>query len=124
MAYSKDELKDIIGARLQDRNKERVRYLREVQALGEVVSELQADPRWERFGRPIESALRQAEQMVTEMEHKLAGVYLPPDEYAKTKMFQAKYQGRAEAFREVLNAAKTLIEAGNQAKEELEKETA
>ena len=120
MAYTREELIPFIQER-DSKEAQRQFRLQSVKAAGENVSELQADPRWEKFFRPIEAQSENLKHNLANVERKLSGAYLPPEEYTKTKIAQAGIQGQISSFDYVINLAKTLIEAGNKAKEELEK---
>ena len=122
MAYTREELMPLLQEREQQQEAQRQFRLQSVKAAGENVSELQADPRWEKFFRPIEAQSENLKHGLVAIERKLTGDYLPSEEYANAKIAQARVQGQIAGFDYVIGLAKTLIEAGNKAKEELEKQ--
>lgn len=121
MAYNREELKDILDAKDQQFAERKLRVLRHAQQIGDTVSELQADPKWEKYSRPISEWLHVAKSRVETVEKKLAGDVLQPDEYVRLKVQQARAQGEFAAFTAVMKLAKDLISGGNQAREEIEK---
>lgn len=100
-------------------NDQRIRQLRERQATGQKISELVADPRWEIFGREIESIRATYERRSEAAKVKLLNHLLLGDEYLQTKMEQAQADAAATALTLILGRAKVLIEQGEQAMNEL-----
>lgn len=96
-------------------------FLKERVYTAQQMSELATDPRFERWGREVETQKRQAETRAKACEQQLLGSYLTPDQYNKVKCEHATWTGMVQAFDMALVVAKTMIEMGEKAAEELKK---
>lgn len=90
-------------------------------ALGQKMSELTADPRWEIYGRALEQAKEIHERRIEAADQTLLGEFLDTVNYGKVKVARAYAEGYAKALAFALTAAKELIEQGEKATEELKK---
>ncbi len=93
--------------------------LKQQQATGQKMSELAAHPLWEVYGRHVESVKAFNEASVKADEAKLLHEYLNAEDYAKLKISLAYKHGAIQSLTTALTIAKTLIEQGEKAAEEL-----
>lgn len=94
---------------------------RQVQAQGIKMSELVADPRWEIYGRYIETERANHEASAKGIESKLLDDLNPlePHEERKARLHLAHNRAAIEAYTLALSIAKTLIERGQAAEAEI-----
>ena len=119
MSLSFEEIQAQQRPQREQARADHVRQLRERQEVGQKMSELMADPRWEIWGRHLESMRDQAKDRLALIEIKLTSEVLSPDEYLRVKVSQAQARGMWQSYNNALLLAKTLIEQGEKAVEEL-----
>ena len=121
MSLQREDIEDRLTAQETERQKVRVHQLRIVAAVGQTMSELKADPRWELYGRHLELMRNQNEDLAKKCELSLVGPkMLDPKEYAQLKVELARYRAYGDAYSKALEIAQTLIERGEQALKEIE----
>ena len=119
MSQSLEELKPFLAKDAEDRKAARIFQLRAKIEAAQKVSELVADPRWELWGRHIE-AMRDAHQVqASSARWRLCAKFLQGEEYLKVKIVQVEEDAAVKALNQALLVAKTLIEQGEKAAEEL-----
>lgn len=119
MGQSLEELKPFLTQDTEDRKAARIFQLRAKMEAHQKVSELVADPRWEFWGRHIE-AMRDAHQArATTASRRFIAEFLQGKEYVKVKMAQVEADSAVRALNQAILVAKTLIEQGEKAAEEL-----
>jgi len=108
-----------LEAEQREYNNRKVDRLRIVKAEGTMMSELQADPRWERYGRYLEAEKKKAEAAVKHCESKLLDILNPltPLEEQKFKMWLVNAKAGALAYGKALTIAQDLITLGDKAEE-------
>ena len=111
------ELKPFREQRAADRAVERFSKLEAIRQVGNTLSELRADPRWEVYGRYIEQERAKNEASAKAQERALLDMVnpMPALDELKAKLRLAHNQGAMEAYKVALEIAKTLIEQGEKA---------
>ena len=121
MSLQREDIEDRLTAQESERQKARVHQLKIVAAVGQTMSELKADPRWEVWGRHLELMRQQNEDLAHKCELLLLGPkMLDPKEYAQLKVDLTRYRAYSDAYSKALEVAQTLIERGAQALKEIE----
>ena len=116
MAYGLEDLTPHIKKLEKDQQVKVLDHMRQVQGVGVVMSELQADPRWAIYGNHLEFMKQRYKTSQERTERLLLdGKFLNSEEYGKTKIEQAEYRGTVRGIELALTLAKKLIEEGEQA---------
>ena len=119
MGYSFEEIQALQKPQRESARQSHIEQLQARASVGQKISELQADPRWEVFGRHV-NALRSTEfDRETSSQNRLINAILTSEDYLKVKIAQASSSAAVKAYDNVMNLAKTLIEQGESALKEL-----
>lgn len=119
MSQSLEELKPFLAQDAEERKAMRIFQLRAKMEAHQKISELIADPRWELWGRHIEAMRDVHQAKATTTSKRLIAEFLQGEEYMKVKMAQIEADAAVKALNQALLVAKTLIEQGEKAAEEL-----
>lgn len=119
MGQSLEELRPYLKLGEAARKSNAAFQLRERQAVGRKMSELVADPRWEQYGRHLDAIKESYIRRNGVATAKLTGNLLLGDEYLQVKMEQLRTEEAIKALNTALKIAKTLIEEGEKATEDL-----
>lgn len=116
MAYGREDFSDRINKAKEEQRVAVLERMRQVQGVGGVMSELQADPRWAIYGNHLAEIKQRYKQSQEAAERLLLdGKFLNNEEYGKTKIQQAEHRGAVRGIEIALSIAKELIERGEQA---------
>jgi len=121
MNYTHAELDQILKDQQNRRRELSLANMRQTKLMGDAVSELQSDPRWEKYCRPIELWLKESKAKVENYKTMLLRSYVPHEEYTKLRISYAEESARMMALEEVVGLAKRLVEDGKLAEMELGK---
>ena len=117
MAIQLEDTKEWREQKTQEAKLRNLEQMRHQAAVAEVMSELQADPRWAVYGNHLQSILENYEREVKGYEQSLLGhEFLEPKKYVQLKISLATAKGAVNGIRIALNLAKSLIERGETAK--------
>lgn len=116
MAYTLEDFGPHIKKLKEEQRVKVLDHMRQVQGVGVVMSELQADPQWAIYGNHLEALKQRYKQGQGGAERLLLdGKFMGSKEYGDTKIMQAEYRGIVRGIDLALNLAKELIERGEQA---------
>ena len=120
MGYSFEEIQALQKPQRESARQAHIEQLQARASVGQKISELQADPRFEVWGRHVEAMKAIAQQRLDTVEHELtSNKLLRHDEYISYKIMQSSARGEVLAYNNALSVAKTLIEQGESALKEL-----
>lgn len=119
-----NQLEDIQPHLEKKRQEERLKTVEQIRhqvRVAAVMSELQADPRWELWGNHVEAVKAEYKRQEGGYTQALAGnEFLEPKRYGQLKLSQAEARGVVKGIEIAMNMAKVLIERGEAAIKELE----
>ena len=119
MSLSFEEIQRLQRPERESARQSHIEQLQARASVGQKISELQADPRWEVLGRHIEALMDQERERRRMTEFHLVNSILTGDAYLTAKVKHAKADGAFHAYNQVMQLAKVLIEQGESALKEL-----
>jgi hypothetical protein len=121
MGTSLEELSPHLKRTAQAQRLQNVHQLRERQVVGQKISELLADPRWEIYGRHVEAVRDSYQRRLDAVGADLLTQFYSETEYMKKRCEYAQAKEAVKALDTALTIAKTLIEQGEAAAAEINK---
>ena len=116
MSYGLEDLAPHIKKLEKDQQVKVFDHMRQVQGVGVVMSELQADPRWAVYGNHLEGIKQRYKQSQDGAERLLLdGKFMNSETYGMAKIAQAEYRGVVKGIVIAMSIAKELIESGEAA---------
>lgn len=113
MSYIREELSDALGDLAAKRADAKMHQQRQRQWVGQQMSELLQDPRWNIYNQHLNALKEPHATRVTSLERSLSTTaYLPPDDMVKLKFDLVREKAALEAFDIAQKLIFTLIEQG------------
>lgn len=103
----------------QEKRRARITQLKAQHGVGQKVSELLTDPRWELWGRHVEAVRESYQRKLDAATAKILSDSLSDEDFRRVKLERAKWAEAVTALTTALTIAKTLIENGEKAAGEL-----
>jgi len=119
MGTSFEEMRGYLRADADKRKADHVTQLKTAQYVGEEISGLVSDPRWELYGRHINSLVKFHAAARDRYQAEIDKGIFDPQKYTETLCRKQEHAAAARAYETALTVAKTLIESGAKAAEEL-----